>query len=441
MKDLTKGNPTRLMLSFALPVCLGNIFQLFYSLADARIVGSTLGNEALAAIGATTAITTLLIGFLQGLTNGFSIIVAQCFGAKQTDQLKKASAGTFLLSFITTILLTALALLFLNPLLHLLNVPQDLFDSASAYIRILLIGMLITMLYNALAGILRAVGDTVAPLLFLICASLLNIVLDLTFILVFHLGVRGAAYATILSQMVSVVLCFTYMWKRYPIFHLEKADFHLDSKMVKKLYSSGFSMALMMSLVFFGTLALQCTINTFGTDIIVAHTAARKVTEFNFLPISVMGITMSTFCSQNFGAGQFNRVKTGIRQSLLLCWLWVLVIIFLAYTCAPFFIYLVTGTKETTVTAPASLYLKVNSLFYFVSSGISILRNGLQAIGDHITPVFSSLIELVGKILIAFLLAPVLGYMGIIIAEPIIWCFMVIPLIVKFVRTSQAYRV
>ncbi len=441
MKDLTKGNPTRLMLSFALPVCLGNIFQLFYSLADTRIVGSTLGNEALAAIGATTAITTLLIGFLQGLTNGFSIIVAQCFGAKQTDQLKKASAGTFLLSFITTILLTALALLFLNPLLHLLNVPQDLFDSASAYIRILLIGMLITMLYNALAGILRAVGDTVAPLLFLICASLLNIVLDLTFILVFHLGVRGAAYATILSQMVSVVLCFTYMWKRYPIFHLEKADFHLDSKMVKKLYSSGFSMALMMSLVFFGTLALQCTINTFGTDIIVAHTAARKVTEFNFLPISVMGITMSTFCSQNFGAGQFNRVKTGIRQSLLLCWLWVLVIIFLAYTCAPFFIYLVTGTKETAVTDPASLYLKVSSLFYFVSSGISILRNGLQAIGDHITPVFSSLIELVGKILIAFLLAPVLGYMGIIIAEPIIWCFMVIPLIVKFVRTSQAYRV
>lgn len=315
--------------------------------------------------------------------------------------------------------------------------PQDLFDSASAYIRILLIGMLITMLYNALAGILRAVGDTVAPLLFLICASLLNIVLDLTFILVFHLGVRGAAYATILSQMVSVVLCFTYMWKRYPIFHLEKADFHLDSKMVKKLYSSGFSMALMMSLVFFGTLALQCTINTFGTDIIVAHTAARKVTEFNFLPISVMGITMSTFCSQNFGAGQFNRVKTGIRQSLLLCWLWVLVIIFLAYTCAPFFIYLVTGTRETAVTDPASLYLKVNSLFYFVSSGISILRNGLQAIGDHITPVFSSLIELVGKILIAFLLAPVLGYMGIIIAEPIIWCFMVIPLIVKFVRTSQ----
>ena len=169
MKDLTKGNPTRLMLSFALPVCLGNIFQLFYSLADTRIVGSTLGNEALAAIGATTAITTLLIGFLQGLTNGFSIIVAQCFGAKQTDQLKKASAGTFLLSFITTILLTALALLFLNPLLHLLNVPQNLFDSASAYIRILLIGMLITMLYNALAGILRAVGDTVAPLLFNLC--------------------------------------------------------------------------------------------------------------------------------------------------------------------------------------------------------------------------------------------------------------------------------
>ncbi|MFQ7550894.1 MAG: polysaccharide biosynthesis C-terminal domain-containing protein [Blautia marasmi] len=196
-------------------------------------------------------------------------------------------------------------------------------------------GMLITMLYNALAGIMRAVGDTVAPLLFLVCAALLNVGLDLLFILEFHMGVRGAALATVLAQSVSVVLSFIYMWKRYPIFRLKPEDFKLSRTMVKVLFSSGLSMALMMSLVFFGTLALQCAINTFGTEIIVAHTAARKICEFYFLPISVMGVTMATFCGQNFGAGKFCRVKTGIRQALFITWGWTFVIILLSYTVAP----------------------------------------------------------------------------------------------------------
>lgn len=436
MKNLTEGNPTKLMLSFALPVCLGNLFQLFYSLADTRIVGSTLGENALAAIGATTAVSTLLIGFLQGLTNGFSILIAQSFGAGKTERLRKAAAGTFLLSFLITLFLTGVSLLFLDAFLHLLNVPKLLYPEAKSYICIILSGMIITMLYNAFAGVLRAVGDTAAPLAFLICASLLNVGLDLLFILVFHMGIRGAAYATILSQTLSVVLSFAYMWKRYPVFHLTGKDFLPEKSMLKQLLSSGISMALMMSLVFFGTLALQCAINAFGTDIIVAHTAARKITEFNMLPMSVMGITMATFCSQNFGAGNFSRVKTGIRQAFLLCWIWVFFIIILSFTCTPFLVYLITGTQKETVVQTAALYLKINTLFYFVASGISILRNALQAIGDHITPIISSFIELAGKLLIAFFLAPVIGYMGIIIAEPLIWCLMIIPLIIKF-RTKS----
>lgn len=227
MKNLTEGNPTRLMLEFALPVCLGNIFQLFYSLADTRIVGSVLGENSLAAVGATTAISTLLIGFLQGLTNGFSIVASRSFGAGNEEELRKAAAGTLLLGGLTTLLFTVAALLGLEGLLKILNIPGALYQEAHAYIYIVLLGMMITMLYNACAGILRAVGDTAAPLLFLMCAAVLNVGFDILFMAVLPMGVRGAALGTVLAQMVSVILSFWYMWKKYPVFHLKKKIFGL----------------------------------------------------------------------------------------------------------------------------------------------------------------------------------------------------------------------
>lgn len=201
--------------------------------------------------------------------------------------------------------------------------------------------------------------------------------------------------------------------------------------MVKQMYASGVSMGMMMSLVFFGTLVLQCAINTFGTDTIVAHTAARKITEFYFLPISVMGMTMSTFCGQNFGAGKYDRVHLGMKRAIFITWTWTVLVILMSYTIAPALIYLVTGTDKKAVIDTAVLYLKINAPFYFAVSGVNVFRNTLQAVGDHITPVVSSFIELAGKVVIAFLLTPVLEYMGIIIAEPIIWILMVIPLIIK----------
>ena len=213
MKSLTSGNPAKLMISFALPVCLGNIFQLFYSLADTRIVGSTLGEGSLAAVGATTAVSTLLIGFLQGMANGFSIISAQSMGAKEEKQLRQTAAGTLVLGGVITLFLTVLSLTLLPLLLHVLNVPDDLYPEAHSYISIILLGLIVTMLYNACAGILRAVGDTIAPLVFLVCASLLNVGLDFVLIAGIHLGVRGAALGTVISQSVSVILCLLYIWK------------------------------------------------------------------------------------------------------------------------------------------------------------------------------------------------------------------------------------
>ncbi|MGN1030125.1 MAG: MATE family efflux transporter [Butyricicoccaceae bacterium] len=437
MKDLTKGNPAKLMLQFAIPVCLGNLFQLFYSLADTRIVGSALGETALAAVGATTAISTLLVGFLQGLSNGFAVVAAQNVGTGSMKQLKKTAAGTLFLGSIITIFLTLVSLLCLPLILKLMNIPENLYGQANGYIRIILLGLMVTMLYNACAGILRAVGDTVAPLLFLMCASILNIGLDLLLMVVIPLGVAGAALGTVLAQAVSVVLSLVYIWKRYPVFHLQREDFRLEKSKIRQMLSSGLSMGMMMSLVFFGTLSLQCAINTLGTDTIVAHTAARKISELYFMPITVMGLTIATFCGQNYGAGKFDRVRQGLKNAMLITWGWTLLVILMSYTIAPQLIYLVSGSRSTAVLTPAVLYLKVNSLFYFLVSVISIFRNTLQAMGDHIIPVFSSAIELVGKIIIAMLLTPVLKYMGIIIAEPLIWCLMVIPLIVKLLTNPN----
>ena len=261
MKDLTKGSPSKVMISFAIPVALGNIFQLCYSLADTRVVGSTLGEAALAAVGATTSISTLFIGFLSGLTNGFALLIARQFGAGDKKGVTRYGAGCLLLGCITSVLLTFICVSSLPFILRLLNVPEALMGQSTAYIRAVLLGLLATMLYNGCASILRAVGDTTAPLLFLLFAAALNVALDLLFILKFGFGVAGAAWATVLSQSLSAIISLVYMFKRYPVFRFKPDDFKLKLREIKALYTSGLSMAAMMSLVFFGTLSLQCAIS------------------------------------------------------------------------------------------------------------------------------------------------------------------------------------
>lgn len=431
MNDLTQGKPSQVMLRFALPIALGNIFQLFYSLADTRVVGSTLGMTSLAAVGATTSISTLFIGFLSGLANGFSILVAREYGAGSRKGVCRLSAGSLTLGLVTALVFTVVCVTCLPLLLHILNVPDELMAEAIAYIRVILLGLVATLAYNACAGILRAVGDTTAALVFLICASFLNIVLDLFFILVLHMGVGGAALATVVSQSASAIASFVYMQKRYEVFRFEMTDFRVSKEDARQLYASGLSMAVMMSLVYFGTLALQCAINTFGNDTIVAHTAARKVTEFYMLPFGVMGSTMATYCGQNMGAGKQERIRSGIWQALLLNWGWSAGMVLLSYAIAPVLIHMVTGTDREQVLRTGALYLKFDTLFYVAPAAICVLRNALQGMGEHRIPVCSSFIELAGKVLIAAFLTPALQYWGIIVAEPIVWILMVIPLIVQ----------
>ena len=428
------------MLQFALPVALGNLFQLFYSLADTRIVGSVLGGEALAAVGATASISTLLIGFMNGLTNGFAILTAQSFGAGNQKEIRRYAGASLTLGMAAALALTAASILSLDWILNILHVPENLWGDAKAYIFVILLGIPASMLYNGCAGILRSVGDTAAPLGFLVLSTFLNVGLDLFFVLG-GMGVAGAALATVASQTVCAAASLIYMWKTYPFFRFGLADFKPDSKRAGRLFESGFSMGVMMSLVYFGTLALQSAINTFGTDTIVAHTAARKITEFYMLPFSVMGVTMATYCGQNFGAGQIQRIRDGIRNSLFLTWGWSIIAIALSYLSAPALIYLVTGSSRSQVVETASLYLRADTLFYFAPAAISVLRNALQGMGDHITPIVSSFIELAGKVAVALFLTPIFQYLGIIAAEPIVWLVMVIPLAVKAAKKLKFQRV
>lgn len=437
MKDLTKGAPVPLILTFTIPVLLGNLLQLLYNLADTRIVGSFLGEQALAAVGATNPLNNLLIGLLVGMTNGFAILTARCFGANDRDGVRRSVGAIFVLAAATAIGLTVAGLAFLKPLLQLLNTPDELLAVSMSYFRVILLGTIAAMFYNACATILRAVGDSVTPLLFLMLSTALNVGLDLLFVGPLGFGVPGAALATVLAQLVSVVLCLFVMRRCFADIWPRRRDLHVTAQLAGQLYGTGVSMAMMYCLVNMGSVILQGVINTFGTDTIVAHTAARRLTELFMLAFSAFGVTMATYCSQNLGARKPARIRRGLLATLLIAWGLCLVVVAVTYLFAPALVYLVTGTRKSEIIDTAVWYLRVDTLFYWVTAAISILRNALQGVGDRFTPLLSSGIELLGKIAVVLFLTPRLGYFGIILAEPLVWAVMVIPLVVQVLRAPQ----
>lgn len=434
MKDLTKGNSLKLILQFSIPICLGNIFQLFYSLADTRIVGKYLGEEALAAVGSTNSLNSMIIGFLLGMTNGFAIIVARYFGAKKFNEMRNAIGVTFSIGISVSFIFTVLSVGFLEKILGVLNTPKGLMGLASDYFVIILLGMTASMLYNICSGILRAVGDAVTPLFFLIGSTVCNVILDLVFVKTLVMGVKGAAYATVISQILAFVLCMIYMWMRYPELRINAGNLKAEAGLVKEMVSTGFSMGFMLSLINIGSVALQTCINEFGKDIIVAHTAARTITDVFMMPFSVFGAAMATYCGQNLGAGKYDRIRKGLKIVIGITWVWCLLVVIVSYTIVPVFIKMVTGTYNDKIVDTATLYLKVNTILYFVCTIICIMRNALQGIGDTKTPVISSSIELITKVAVAVMLTPYMGYMAIIIAEPVSWVLMVIPILIQMWR-------
>ena len=436
---LTEGNPVKLIVLFAIPIFLGNLFQILYSLIDTKIVGSTLGETALASVGSVSTLYNLLTGFFNGLTLGFSVVTARFYGSGEEKALKKNIAGAITLGFGTAIVLITLTAVFLKPILRLLQVPAEQFDMSYSYIVVLVWGMFITLAYNLGANTLRATGDSVTPLIYLVISSLVNVGLDYFFILNLHLGVAGAAYATVIAQFLSVVLCLIRIYRGFPILHVGREDFQFDREQLWQLYQNGLSMGLMSSLVNFGTVVLQSGINQLGTSIIVAHTAARKVFEIWNLPISVMGSAMATYCGQNYGAGKYGRIREGIKGALGLGAVWAVVVFIMAHTISPYLIRFITSSESPEIIYWGRKYLEYDMSFIILCVGIVVLRNSMQGFGDYKTPVFSSFIELMGKVVFTFTFVRFFGYWGIIWTEPVIWVLMVIPLIIQTWRNPVVH--
>ncbi len=433
MKDLTKGKIIKVILAFALPVFIGNLFNLAYNLADTRIIGSFLGSDALAAVGSVSTLSDFIIGFVFGMSNGFAVLTARYFGMKDETSVRKSFALSIEFGVIISLILSALSLSGLKYIFRWLNVMEDHSKQASDYITIVIFGLVFACLYNVLASSLRAIGDAYTPLLFLIFSTLLNVGLDIFFVGKLNMGVKGAAFATVIAQAVSVMLCFVYALIRYPIFRIKASDLIPAKLLAGQLISGGLSMGLMSSFVAFGTLSLQTAINRLGTNVIVAHTGARKLTSLYMMPFSVFGTTMATFTGQNYGAKRIDRIKGGLITALAINFGWIVIVQIMSWTICPYLIEAITAVDTKEIIDTAVLYQKFDTSFYAIAAMITIFRNTLQGMGDHITPVISSGLELGGKVVIALTLARFMGYWGIIIAEPIVWAIMVIPLIISIV--------
>ncbi len=436
-KLLTSGTPWKLLLEFSVPILIGQIFQLLYSLFDTKIVGAVLGEVPLSAVGSISSLYNMLTSFSTGLTMGFSILLAFHFGAENFDEVKKLFANSILLSAIISLILVIVGMTFLSPIMTFLNIPSDQLQMARDYIQVLIVGMFVTVAYNLCANSLRAIGDSITPLIYLIIASLGNVFMDILFVKYFAWGVAGAAYATVLAQLVSVVLCLIHIKRKFPLLHVKREHFVLEKNMTSEMLKNGLSMGFMSCLVNLGSLTLQSAINSLGTQLIVAHTAARKVCEIMMLPGMVISYGMTTFASQNDGAGRRDRVRAGLKSAMYMGIIWCIIVIFLMFGFAKYFVAFLTSSSDETILYWGSLYLKFDLSLNIICYAINVLRNMLQGLGYRITTIISSSIELVGKIIFAFALVPIMGYWGVILTEPVAWIAMVIPLIIKSITALK----
>lgn len=432
--DLMHGPIFKSLVLFMLPILVSSLFQQLYNTVDTMIVGNVLGDTALAAIGSCGAIYELLVGFGLGIGNGLAIVAARAYGAQDEDLLKKTVAGSLVIGLIASLVITAAGFFGLRPLLELLDTPAEILEDAYGYIIVIDLGVLVMFAYNLCAGLLRAIGNSVMPLVFLLISSALNVVLDLWFIAELGMGVKGAAVATVLAQGVSVVLCVLYVAARVRILLPERRHFAVSGKLYWDLFSQSISMGFMSSIVSAGSVVLQYGINGLGTLTIAGHTAARKLFAFTDMPLIAMANAASTFVSQNYGARQPQRIRRGMRE----VWIYSVVVtvasVLLMNVGAEWMVRLVSGSVEPVVLENGARYLRWNAPFYAVLGVLLSTRYALQSLGEKILPLFSSVIELVGKILFVLVFIPRFAYDAVILCEPVVWCFMTLYLVAVYRR-------
>lgn len=422
-KDLTVGSPTRLILGFSLPLLLGMLFQQVYSLMDTIIVGKFLSVSALAAVGSTGSITFLIIGFCQGVCAGFSLPIAQRFGAKDEKGLKKYVGNAAVVSVIIAIVMTTLTVLLCGNILTWMRTPDDIYDLAYQYLIVIFAGIPATILYNLLSGYLRSLGNSVIPVIFLVISAVLNIGLDLLFILVFNMGVFGAAFATVLSQAISGVLCLIYIMKKVTLLHVSKDDWQLDSQHVKNLIIMGFPMGFQYSITAIGSVILQTSVNTLGSTAVASMTAGSKISMFVMCPFDALGSTMATYSGQNVGAGEFDRVKKGLVSASVLGSVYAIgIFIVLFFTCN-YLIYLFVDPGETAVIAQAHQFLLTNAIFYVPLVLVNTVRFAIQGMGFSGFAMFAGVAEMIARSLVGLVFVPIFGFSAACFASPLAWIF------------------
>lgn len=431
-KDLTQGNVAKLLLFFAFPTLLSNVFQQFYNLADTAIAGHILGDNALVAIGASSTVNSLVLSFAWGLNGGFGIIIAQCFGAKDFKKLKKSVAISLSINVLFSLIVCIFGIFMSRPMLQALNTPAARLNEANSYISVILVSIIVPMLYNLEAVILRSLGDSKTPLYFLIFSSVLNIILDYVLIKFTHMGVKGAAVATVLAQLLSVILCFVVILKNFKIIRLKKNDFHFSASLFKNMMSAGMAMAVMNSIFSIGSIIMQGSINALGEDIIAAHLGSRKVAEMFMQPLVTIGTACSTFVGQNYGALKIGRIKASIKYSTIYSLIWSVFTFFILWFFGGQIARLVTGSASQVVFDNTQMYLRINAPFYFVLGLLFTLRFSIQSVDRKMPPIISSSMELASKIAAAYLFIPLWGYLGACIAEPLSWTLGAIYLLFVF---------
>ena len=419
--DMTVGNPMKIIFGFTLPIFIGNVFQQFYNMADAVIVGKFVGNKALAAVGSTGTIMFLIYGFVVGMTAGFTVLTAQKFGAGDMKGMRKTVAGAGILSFVVGALLTILFMAFMKPLLILMNTPSDIFADAYSYIMIVSGGILAQMLYNLLSSILRALGNSKLPLVFLIISALLNIVLDLVFIVGFGMGAKGAAVATVIAQGVSGILCLFYIIAKIPILHLKREDLDVGSTVYKNQLRIGVPMALQYSITAIGTMMVQSSLNILGSTLVAAYTAAGKIEQVVTQAYVAMGTTMATYAAQNMGAGSVKRIREGFKACTVIGVVYSFVAAGFIMTVGKYMTYLFVSEDVDIIMNSVDIYLKCIGIFFIPLAVVNIYRNGIQGLGYGLLPMMAGVAELIGRGVVAVIAGAKRSYPGVCLAGPAAW--------------------
>lgn len=430
--DMTAGNPTKIILNFTLPIFIGNVFQQFYNMADAVIVGKFVGTKALAAVGSTGTIMFLIYGFVVGMTAGFTVLTAQKFGAGDLPAMRRTVAGASFLSLIIGLILTASFMILMRPWLHLMNTPSDIYADAYAYIMIISGGILAQMLYNLLASILRALGNSKVPLYFLILSALLNIALDLFFIIVFHMGAAGAAIATIISQGVSGLLCLLYIIKKVPVLHMTREDWHPTGVLLRKQIQIGIPMALQYSITAIGTMMVQSSLNILGSTLVAAFTAASKIEQVVTQAYVALGTTIATYGAQNMGAGNIPRIRKGFCASTTIGILYSFAAAALVMTVGKYMSYLFVSEDVALIIDSVDIYLKCVGAFFIPLTIVNIYRNGIQGLGYGLLPMMAGVAELIGRGIVAVIAARQRSYLGVCLASPAAWVLAAALLLVMY---------